>query len=172
MKLCETENFSIFAKKSLKSSPRTPFSFPKYMGGLFSNTLSERMMPFPHAPEADTRSVKIEYSVSKRTQPRRCSRRHDRQRRERPLERCLRRMATSTARSRRKNAVSQGKREILRDWSGQLRCLSPPSVGIAGFARIRLLIPRAGVEPRDGHAVPNAARHATLTVIMERMQSL
>ena len=59
MKLCETENFSILQKKSLKSYPRTPFSFPKYMGGLFSDALSERMMPFSHAPEADTRPVKI-----------------------------------------------------------------------------------------------------------------
>ena len=74
----------------------------------------------------------------------------------------VRRMATSTARSRRKNAVSQGKREILRDWSGQLHHLSPPSVGIAGFARIRLLIPRAGVGAKGRSRRPEcgASRYA------------
>ena len=42
------------------------------------------------------------------------------------------------------NAVSQGKREILRAWPGQSRQLLSPSVGIADSARNGLHIPVSG----------------------------
>ena len=57
-------------------------------------------------------------------------------------------MAASKAWLRRKNAVSQGKREILGDWSGRIRHPPPLSAGIAESARVGLLIPAPGWSER------------------------
>ena len=61
------------------------------------------------------------------------------QRYERDPGAVVRRKAASRAQMRRKNAVSQGKREVLWDWFGQWRVR--PSGGIAGVCQTVLHIP-------------------------------
>ncbi|WP_157419051.1 hypothetical protein [Faecalibaculum rodentium] len=58
----------------------------------------------------------------------------------------VRRMAAPQTRDAPQTPVSQGKREVLRDWYGQLRHLPPPSVGIAPECHTGLAYSRAGDE--------------------------
>jgi len=58
----------------------------------------------------------------------------------------VRRMAAPQTRDAPQTPVSQGKREVLWDWYGQLRQLPPPSVGIAPECHTGLAYSRAGDE--------------------------
>ena len=60
----------------------------------------------------------------------------------------VRRVAAPQTRDAPQTPVSQGKREVLRDWYGQLRQLPPPSVGIAPTCRVGLTYSRAGVRSK------------------------
>ena len=68
----------------------------------------------------------------------------------------VRRMAAPQTRDAPQTPVSQGKREVLGDWYGQLRQLPPPSVGIAPTCCVGLTYSRAGgskaVMPPDNTA--------------------
>jgi len=55
-------------------------------------------------------------------------------------------MAAPQTRDAPQTPVSQGKREVLWDWYGQLRQLPPPSVGIAPECHTGLAYSRAGDE--------------------------